>query len=156
MENTSKALIIAAEILMGVLLLTLMAFTFRALGNFSDAVNSNIETKNINEFNTKFEKYRGRKDLTAQDVITIGNLAKQYNAGIEEKQELPITVTVVGVENKYAKPYQLTDELAYEFIQRYSNETSTKQIIRFECKKENIEYNKITGKINKIVLKKQE
>lgn len=155
MENTSKALIIAAEILIGVLLLTLMVFTFRALDNFSDAVDSNIETKNIGEFNARFEKYRGKNDLTAQDVITIGNLAKQYNIEVQEEQLL-VNVTVLGVESKYAKPHKLTDELAYEFIKKYSNEANTNQIIRFECKKENMEYNKTTGKINQIVLKKLE
>ena len=154
-ENTSKALIIVAEILIGVVLLTLMVFTFRALGSFSDAVDYNIQTKNINEFNIRFEKYRGRNDLTAQDIITIGNLAKQYNMGFEE-ENLPITINVLGVESKYAKPHKITNELTYEFIKKYSNEIGTNEMIRFECKKEDMDYDKITGKINKIVLKKLE
>lgn len=141
MENASKALIIAAEVLLGVLLLTLLVFAFRAMASFSDTVDKNIETKNLNEFNTKFEIYR-RNDLTAQDVITIGNLAKKYN---RESESIQVTVNVSGTESKYGKVHQLSDDNTYEFIEKYSSNT-------FKC--ENMEYNQTTGRIQKITLKK--
>lgn len=142
MENASKALIIAAEVLIGVLLLTLMVFAFRAMGSFSDSVDKNIEMKNLSEFNTKFEIYRGRTDLTAQDVITIGNLAKNYN---RESDSIQVTVNVNGTDSKYENVHRLSDTDTYEFIKTYSANT-------FKC--ENMEYNKTTGKIQKITLKK--
>lgn len=141
MENASKALIIAAEVLIGVLLLTLMVFAFRAMGSFSDSVDKNIEMKNLSEFNTKFEIYR-KNDLTAQDVITIGNLAKKYN---RESDSIQVTVNVNGTDSKYENVHRLSDTDTYEFIKKYSANT-------FEC--ENMEYNKTTGKIQKITLKK--
>lgn len=145
MENASKALIIAAEVLIGVLLLTLMVFLFHSMGTFSDTVDKNIETKNINEFNVKFENYCKKNILTAQDVITIGNLAKRYN---EQSENIQVTVLVAGVESKYNRIYNLTDELSYEFIKQYSNENNA----IFEC--QSIHYNETTGKIDKIQLKK--
>lgn len=146
MENASKALIIAAEILIGVLILTAFVFIFRAFGAFSDTVNENIEVKNVTEFNTKFEIYNGRKDLTAQDLITIGNLAKQYNQS--DSAAMTITVTVSGIEARYMNLHTLSDELSYEFIHQYS----VQRKIYFECSK--IEYNENTGKIDKVSLKK--
>lgn len=145
MENASKALVIAAEVLIGVIVITLLAYTFQSYGGFSETVNKNIQTKNINEFNTKFENYHKRKDLTPQDVITIANLAKNYN---NAQDRIVITVRLTGVEAKYTNIHLLTDEETYEFINRYSMEQNS----YFECQQLN--YNETTQRIDKIVLKK--
>lgn len=147
MENASKALIIAAEIMIGVLLLTILVVAFRAYGNFSDVINQNIETKTASEFNTKFEIYNGRKDLTAQDVITIGNLAKEYNG--TEGARMTIVVVVSGVEAKYTNIHQLSDEETYKFIDQYSLKNKT----YFECQK--IQYNETAKRVDKVWLKKR-
>ena len=146
MENVSKALIIVAEILIGVLLLTLMVFLFRSAGDFTGTVEDNIKVKNNNEFNTKFEQYRDRKDLTPQDVISIANLARSNNQ--LDNREVTITVTVTGVESQYTNAHTLTDEKAYEFIQKYAIQNN----VYFEC--QNIHYHEEIGKIDKIILKK--
>lgn len=146
MENASKALIISAEILIGVLLLMLLVFLFRTFGGVSNSINENIETNKLNEFNTKFEVYNGRKDLTAQDIITIGNLAKQYNAS--EGAGMTITVIVTGVDSKYSNIHKLNDEQSYEFINKYSVENQ----VKFEC--QNIDYNENTKMTHKIILKR--
>lgn len=155
MENASKALTIAAEILIGVLLLTLLVFLFRAMGSFSNTVNSNIEAKNISEFNNPFEHYRGRNDITAQDIVTMGNLAKQYNNQMESTQ---IEVIVNGVSNIYHKAHSLNDKTTYEFIEDYStikkttNGQTVTEIVYFKCKE--MTYHNQTGRIHKIVLEK--
>ncbi len=157
MENASKALIIAAEILIGVLLLTLMVFMFHAMGTFSKTVDDNIETKNTSEFNINFEKYRGKTDITAQDIISMGNLARQYNKQMDSEQ---LQIEVKGVSRKYQAPHKLTDEDTYNFIQEYSMVAKTidgkivEEVRYFECIK--IEYNSRTGKINRIELKNLE
>lgn len=142
MENASKALIIAAEVLLGVLLLTLMVFAFRGAATFSQTVDKNIETKNLQEFNNQFEKFKEQKTLTAQDVISIGNIAKEYNNKIEQEH---IKVTVTGVESKYSRANQLSDESTYTFIETYSQNS-------FAI--DSMQYNENTGKIQKITLKK--
>jgi hypothetical protein len=146
MENASKALIMAGEVLIGVLVLSLLAIAFRAAGSFSKAVDDNIQTKLINEFNVKFENYN-KDNLTAQDVITIANLAKECGASGYE-----VVVLVEGVEAKYQKPYLLDTEDMYNFIQKYSYDTTNNNTIFFKCK--NMEYNEENGKINKIIIKK--
>ena len=152
MENASKALIIAAEVLLGVILLTLMVFMFRAMGAFSDAVDKNIETKNVNEFNAPLEKYRGRTDITAPDIITMGNYAKQYN---EKMGTTKLTVNA-KIGSKTISVHQLDDsnEEQYEFINNYSTDTTNgeSKIVYYKCTQ--MTYDEETGRINKITLEK--
>lgn len=143
MENASKALIISAEVLLGVILLTLMVFVFRAMGTFSDTVDKNIETKNIAEFNTKFEQFQN-KNLTAQDIVSIINLSKQYN---EKMQAEVVTVIVNGGKVQLNR---FTEEKANTFIQANSFNGNERQY--FICT--GIDYSKETGKVSQIVLKK--
>lgn len=157
MENASKALIIAAEILIGVLLLTLMVFMFHAMGTFSKTVDDNIETKNVSEFNINFEKYRGKSDITVQDIVSMGNLAKQYNEKMGNEQ---LQIMVTGVSAKYRYVHKLNDEQTYDFIKDYSTVTRNEggqridEVLHFECTE--ITYDNETGKINRIVLKNLE
>lgn len=146
MENASKSLIIVAEILIGVLLLTFLVIMFRAAGGFSKTVDDNIEVKKVSEFNVQFTKYLGRNNLTAQDIITIGNAARDYNTS-EEAQNAgyKIEVILTGVDSKYKKVQNLEDATTYEFIQKYEANV-------FTCKDKDITYNKTTGKVNKINL----
>lgn len=84
MENASKALIIAAEILIGVILISIFVLIYYAWGNFSGNINSNIENNKIKEFNAQFVAYNGRTDLTSHDIVSIVSLANEYNLGIED------------------------------------------------------------------------
>lgn len=78
MENASKALIMAAEILFGVILLTIFVIAFSAWQNMADGINENIELTKVQEFNSKFEVYMD-KELTAYDIVTIVNMVNEFN-----------------------------------------------------------------------------
>lgn len=78
MENASKALIMAAEILFGVILLTIFVIAFSAWQNMADGINENIELTKVQEFNSKFEVYVD-KELTAYDIVTIVNMVNEFN-----------------------------------------------------------------------------
>ena len=89
MENASKALLMAATVLVGVLLLSLGVYLFTVFGNFSADMTKELTQKDIDEFNAQFIKYESYKDETsgewkntcrAQDVVTIANLAKENNS----------------------------------------------------------------------------
>ena len=83
MENASKALLMAAKVFIGVMLLILMIFLYITMSSWGRNVQSNIDIKEISEFNAQFTVYDGRSDLTAQDVVSIINLAKNYNEKYE-------------------------------------------------------------------------
>lgn len=83
MENASKALIMAAGVLIGVLILSLAVYLFVSFGTSSAQVHKQNEENQLNEFNTQFTSYEGREDITIYDVITVKNLADENNRHYE-------------------------------------------------------------------------
>ena len=93
MENASKALLIAAAVLIGVMLLSTMVYLFMNFGNFSSTTYSKIEQAQLDQFNIKFLQYTGSTlqiddwgnektvDVlcTTHDIISLANLARQNN-----------------------------------------------------------------------------
>lgn len=84
MENASKALIIAGEVLIAILVVTLISSIIILLGSFSANMNKQMSEKQIAMFNSNFYNYSGRIDITAGEVASIINLAKERN----DKNEL--------------------------------------------------------------------
>lgn len=87
MENASKAIIIAGAVLIGILLLSIGVSLWRNYANFSEENAQSTRAQQLEEFNVKFRKYEynGTNPVTAQDVRTIVNLAKNYNSKYEEE-----------------------------------------------------------------------
>lgn len=79
MENASKALLMAAGVLIGVLILSLAAYLFVYFGSTSQQIHEQNEENQINEFNSKFTSYVGKDNITIYDVITVANLATENN-----------------------------------------------------------------------------
>ena len=76
MENASKALIMAAGILIGLLILALMVTLFTSAGNLSRSYEETRKETQTQQFNANFIKYVG-KDLTIHEVLTLYNFAKE-------------------------------------------------------------------------------
>lgn len=79
MENASKALIIAGEVLIGVLILSLAAYTITLFGNYSKNLNTQISETQITQFNVHFVTFEGRANISAQEIVSTINFAKQNN-----------------------------------------------------------------------------
>ena len=78
MENASKALLMAAAVLIGVIILTLAVYLFVYFSDYARGVEDDVRTNQIAQFNSQFLSYEG-KQLTFYDVITLANMAKDYN-----------------------------------------------------------------------------
>ena len=90
MENASKALLMAATILISVMLVSLATYLFATFGNYSKNINDNINQKTKQEFNAQFTKYETSETgepCTVYDIVTIINLAKNCNDQYEEYQK---------------------------------------------------------------------
>lgn len=83
MENASKALLMAATVLVGILILSIGVYLFSIFGDFSSETAKQIEEKKISEFNAQFYKYLGQKECRAHDIVTVANLAKENNKNYE-------------------------------------------------------------------------
>ncbi len=102
MENASKALLIAASVLIGILLLTLFAYVYTKLRTDTSEIYSALNRPEISKFNQKFLNYEGRQDLSIQDVVTIVNLAKDNN----EMQRKQTTVKVLVNRSELGSTYK--------------------------------------------------
>jgi hypothetical protein len=98
MENASKALIMAASVLLSIMIISVGVVLFDSFGNTGAKIISQIEETQISEFNSQFYKYYGKTTkynstigkyeqetikVTAHDIISIANLAKKNNEQYE-------------------------------------------------------------------------
>lgn len=79
MENASKALIMAGTILISIMVISLGVYIINMFGEYTAEQEQERANRQIAEFNAQFLKYEGRTDITAQDIVTVANLAKENN-----------------------------------------------------------------------------
>lgn len=107
MENASKALLMAASVLIGVLLMTFLVYVFYFASEYSTKIKDNIASKDVYETNVKFEIYNGRNDLTIHDVQTIINLVNDYNKE-ESASKINLNISSVSLEAELEKEKSTT------------------------------------------------
>ena len=149
MENSSKALLIAGGVLIAVLILSLFVYLYLTMHNFSNEYNSNIDIQKLQAFNAQFEVYN-RENLTAQDIVTVANMADEYNNKNDILETNDKYISVIANNNKMNN---LTAKAKYKFMNDYKliiNADKTKQNT-FSCSK--IEYDS-SGKVNYLEFKK--
>ena len=79
MENTSKALIMAGETLIAILVIGLFVTINTLFGRFSKNINKQLEASNISVKNAVFMGYEGRDNILVTEVASIINYAKKLN-----------------------------------------------------------------------------
>ena len=100
MENASKALIMAAEVLIGVMIISIGVYLFSIFSGYSAERYKEIEDTQIAEFNNQFLKFYGTRindkgkevpiECTIHDIVSLANLAQKNNVEyelIEEKKQ---------------------------------------------------------------------
>lgn len=78
MENASKALIMAAGVLVGVLILSLAVYLIVTFGSESAQLHQQVAADQLNQFNSQYLNYEG-SDATIYDVVTVANMATENN-----------------------------------------------------------------------------
>ena len=78
MENASKALLMAAGVLIGMMVLSLMVYLFISFGSTSQEIREEQAQKQLILFNTHFTYYVGNNN-TIYDVVTADNLEYKNN-----------------------------------------------------------------------------
>ena len=89
MENASKALLMAAEILVGIMIISIGVYLFNSLGQYSAETANEIEETQIASFNQQFLRFYGMSSsdgetlepvhCTIHDIVGLANLAKKLN-----------------------------------------------------------------------------
>lgn len=118
MENASKALLIAAGILMAMLILSIAVFLFAHYAKIGEEYEQAQIVKEVEKFNNNFTRFEGREDITAQEIVTLYNFVQEYN------QENAAGITIIGGPTSPDK--------TIEFLINNSTDVSG-NIISFEC-----------------------
>lgn len=102
MENASKALLMAAGVLIGVLILSLAVFLFMDFGATSKGIYSEVQSNQLTQYNAQYTVYSGRTDITVYEIVSVINLAKQNNQDYKDysnfENDYQVVVKVSGTD----------------------------------------------------------
>ena len=155
MENASKALIIAGEVLIGVIIITILVFMFNKVNEFTESYHDKSDRQELIAFNAEYAKYitnNTAADATyiyAEEVVTIVNQAIDWNKTTPNDNE-KIIVDICNesnvIEYKVLKNAQIQKgagplsigikEFGVEFLNKYklrTGEEPAKPEYKFSC-----------------------
>ena len=145
---SSSALVMAAEVLIGIMIISLGVYLFATYSQTSKEIFDKRTEQQIVQFNTRYTQYVG-KELTIYDVRTIATYANSDNQDIESDSE-KINVYLQGnnVTNKTSSEW---DSIIQNAVNGITN--ANKDLIKYKC--EEPEYSSSTGKIKKMNINKE-
>ena len=89
MENATKALTIAASVLIAVVILGALLLTFNSLSSYQSTNTKNIRDAQVLEFNNQYEIFN-RKEVRGSDLYSLLNKVVDYNrrksTDVEDKE----------------------------------------------------------------------
>lgn len=99
MENASKALIMAAGVLLGVMIISIGVYLFSVYGEYSSSMYKRMDDAQIEQFNSQFLKFYGSRTsndgkkqevitCTIHDIISLASLARQNNINYEIQNDV--------------------------------------------------------------------
>ena len=100
MENASNALIMAAGVLIGVLILSLAIFLIIDFGQTSSEINQRVTDQQLVEFNANFTSYEGKEGLTIYDIVSVAGFARENNNYYDNQDYYKVTVKIGNKEIK--------------------------------------------------------
>lgn len=168
MENASKALIMAAGVLVGVLVLSLAVYLFTDFGSKTADINKQKANSQLTSFNSQFTAYTDYKDkngnwkITIYDIITLRGAAIENNKNyiddsyhIINEDELiqvyidgQLLINLIDGNNSINTPIPKDDQTLLT-----QNRNSDGSLFKFSCESENIKFNQ-RGKVKSITFHK--
>lgn len=129
MENASKALIIAGGVFLAIMVLTIGVYLISKLSVVSDSYITDLDSVELQKYNSNFEVFIGRNDITAQEIATIVSLAKQ------NEQEIVIMVNGKNLCTMWSESEK------NKFLQENVQKSKTKgEIIQYSYVENSISY----------------
>ena len=165
MENASKALIMAAGVLIGIMVLSIAVYLFATFGTRSAELHRQIDDDRLNQFNTQFTSYESNSEITIYDVISVANLAKQSNEnnGFEtidtSTNSYYVSVSVKTIQGGSTKTYTHIENQSQSWYEEnliskevYIDATdeggnSYQTLPTYEC---TVSINQVTGRVNNV------
>lgn len=156
MENASKALLMAAGVLIGVLILTLMVYLFVDFGTISAQIHSQVSQRQINEFNSKFTSYEGKGEITIYDVITVTNYAKENNEYYKDSNLYESDYKVeVKLKSSRGTTILTSQEITVDFINKLVQDEQVNNntwLVEYKCEVTKYHNN---GRVSEVIFSKK-
>lgn len=113
MENASKALLIAASLLIVILLIAMGMKVFNSTAGTTDNVETTMNATEIATFNSKFTAYAGTKSLS--QVKALANVVIANNATSDNKVKFNEDETANGITSIIANLAEGTYEVGFQY-----------------------------------------
>ena len=151
MENATKALLISAGVLIGVLILSVGVTLYTSLGSYIDSYQKEIDERAIQKFHEQFTRYINVEDgsadtkftLTIQDIVTVASIAYQNNQKYQleeyENDNYYVTVKMPGNGNVEKN----INEYAAELLKKYTEQ-------KYKCTINDVKVNQKTRRVYEI------
>lgn len=173
MENASKALLIAGGILIAILIIGVLVYSFGSMSGYFESETTKEEAEQLKAFNDQYEAYH-RKLLRGTDVVSVMNKVLDNNKRNEEEPEYQMSIEFEMVEGIMYKKTKKEDgrevvvgttDAVFDTNKRYNQNnfydiknnsdafTDFKRRV-FDC--EEVRYNKTTGRVNYLRFKERE
>ena len=122
MENASKALIIAGSVLLAVLIITALIYTFSQISSLKQVEASSEEEKILAQYDKEIESFN-RQGLYGSEILSLANLVEDYNKRQSDlKGYKPITLKVSITQIIDAKYLKETEYSKYgDLIKDFKN-----------------------------------
>ncbi len=147
MENASKALLMAAGVLMGVLVLALIIYLYTHFGAEAQKFTEIINQHQLTKYNAQYTVFDGRKDLSVYDVVSIINTAYENNEKHKEdstyETEYKVSVTLNGSEKADVTYSNLSEEMTKLIENNYET--------KYKC---NVSFYDDNGKVKQVKVTK--
>lgn len=116
MENASKALLMAAGVLITILIISLILFARNRVADFYNSDDSIENTSDVTKFNLQFTNYE-RDDVKGVELISLSNKIADYNsrhsnaegAKNDEGYQFITLIVDIGASNSAADPFKYGD-----------------------------------------------
>lgn len=151
MENATNALLIAAGVLIGLMILSLGVSLYSSLSSYVEGVQEEVSSNEIQRFNEQFIKYinyndeTGIKDftLTIQDLVTVANIAYENNIkyNLEDASDSNYYVKI-NIPGKPSLEKTINSESADILLQGLGKE--------YKCSYSNIKISAKTGRVYEV------
>ena len=148
MENASKALIMAGEILIAVLIITLLIYGYTNINQLTMQEKKEAEAQQLQAFNSEYESYN-KKLLRGVDVVSVINKAINNNYKYENEEYYNITIEFLiksAIDNSSVEMEKKHNMNSLSIIQNNIDAFKEFKSRIFDCKE--VRYNKESGRIN--------
>ena len=110
MENITKALLMAAGMLLAVLILSLLVMAYNKLSGYYEQSQELLTAEQLDKFNKQFQNYAGRKDIRGNELISLMNKIIDYN----ESESYQVGTNYEPIKVKITIGENLVDAFKYE------------------------------------------